>query len=281
LNENRKVIKWIFATMLLMTIVMSLFASSAVAYPSSTKIPIGNFCGVMAYSNGPMYADTATGNGYWQCVEYVKRFYLNAMGVDSSGWHGSAWTYYDSAPGWGLNSYQNNGFVPPMPGDIFVYNKGSTTGNQYGHVAIVTAVRSNSIDVIEQNVNPTNGFRTITRSGNSFPDWSGMSVRGWAHKGPLVAVTSPSGGNYWTRLSNQRIQWQYRTDLGMTYAKIDLVSTSGSIIPVVSCVSLTGTGTGSYSMTVTQPSGQYRARVTLFVGSGPQYSATSSVFYIG
>jgi surface antigen len=145
------------------------------------------------------------------------------MWIDTSGWHGSAWTYYDNAPGWGLNVYPNKGIIPPIPGDIFVYGKGSSA---YGHVAIVTAVRSDSIDIIEQNVNPSiapnAAFRTVTRSGNGFPDWSGMPVRGWAHKGPIVGITSPGSGNNWAKNTWHIVQWNYRTDLGANTANIDL-----------------------------------------------------------
>jgi len=260
---------------------MSLSASLTFAYPSSVKIPIGSYQGVTAYSNGP---DTGTGNGYWQCVEYIKRFYSQAMGIDTSGWYGNAWTYYGSASGRGLNAYPNRGTIPPAPGDILVYDKGSTIGTQYGHVSIVTAVRSDSIDIIEQNANPNNGFRTISRgSGNNLPNWSGMPVKGWVHKGQLVAVNSPIAGNYWSRYSYHTIRWQYRTDLRMNAANIDLVNTNGAVTSLAKNVPLTSSGSGSYSWYITQPSGQYKIKVTLLIkdSSSMQYSAASGVFYIG
>lgn len=150
------------------------------ASTQTQKVQIGTYLDVPAYSNG---AQTGTGYGYWQCVEYVKRLYSQKLGI--SGFSGNAYTYYNKASALGLRSYPNGSPFSPWPKDILVYSGG--TGG-YGHVAVITAVRSDSIDVIEQNVNRYTAYRTIPKSGNTFSKWGSYSVTGWVRV-PLMRVT--------------------------------------------------------------------------------------------
>lgn len=82
----------------------------------------------------------------YQCVEYVKRFYKVALGVDTSGWRGNADQYFATASAKGLAAYANGGQVKPAPNDVLVFK-----GEPYGHVAIVTNVTDTSISFIEEN----------------------------------------------------------------------------------------------------------------------------------
>lgn len=149
------------------------------ASTSSQKVVIGKYLNEPAYSNG---AQTGTGSGYWQCVEYVKRLYSNQLGI--SGFSGNAYTYYNKASALGLRSYPNSSPFSPWPKDILVYSGGN---GGYGHVAVITAVRSDSIDVIEQNVNRNTAYRKISKSGNTFSKWGSYSVTGWSRI-PLMRV---------------------------------------------------------------------------------------------
>lgn len=82
----------------------------------------------------------------YQCVEYVKRFYSVALGVDTSGWTGNANTYYQTAQIKGLQAFANGGSTPPHPDDIIVFEGGAA-----GHVAVVTGTTQTQVQIIEQN----------------------------------------------------------------------------------------------------------------------------------
>ncbi len=112
---------------------------------------VGTFNGVIAYSNGSATYNSGshnTVNGYttglkWQCVEYVRRYYFVAYGLqigagmNADGFYGN---------GWGLTKAANGGSTPPVPGAILCSNS-----NTNGHIAIVREVGPNYIKVIQQN----------------------------------------------------------------------------------------------------------------------------------
>lgn len=106
---------------------------------------MATYNGVAAKSNG---VDQCTGNCCggsittgcaYQCVEYAQRYFN---------------TKYGTAPKWGVNANQMCSSYPngvkktnsPQPGDLWV----RTTGT-YGHVAVISAVHSSTVDVYEQN----------------------------------------------------------------------------------------------------------------------------------
>jgi probable HAF family extracellular repeat protein len=108
----------------------------------------------------------------YQCTEYVKRFYYQALGVTSArSWIGDAIDYFASAtvnlPLVGANNknltpYVNSGVVPPAPDDILVF---IDSANTEGHVAIVTGVTPTSVTFIEQNWSTT-GVASLEMSTN-------------------------------------------------------------------------------------------------------------------
>jgi surface antigen len=126
------------------------------------------------------------GNNYYECVEFVKAYYKNVLGFDTSDWHGDADTYL-SSPKKGTITFSNPGSTPPAPNDILVF-----TGPGHGHVAIVQSVSATSVTVIEQNWNAT-GVATLpmTVSNNTYsmPERSGYTIIGWAR---LASSTSPT-----------------------------------------------------------------------------------------
>ncbi|AAM32174.1 VWA domain-containing protein [Methanosarcina mazei] len=149
--------------------------------------PIGSYKNVTAYSN--------KGNGKYQCVEYVKRFYKEAMNVEPD-WDGTgnAITYYTNAEAKGLVSYSNNGSVAPKPDDIIIF---SPTDNGYGHVAIITEVGDKYIKIIEQNWNQENAFASLSLEKNGSKYYispRGASKRpteGWCRT-PILNIISPT-----------------------------------------------------------------------------------------
>ncbi len=167
--------------------------------------------GVVAFSNGPEpYSSCGPYGTYgweFQCVEYARRFYAVALGVNTSkanGWGGHAKDYFGSAAQKGLLSFSNGvSTTPPQPDDILVFGGSST--NQYGHVAVVTGVQAGNVSVIEQNWSSSTGTASLPISQDSgtgswtMPSRSGLPVLGWLRDpssvppGPLVTFTSVTG----------------------------------------------------------------------------------------
>ncbi len=118
---------------------------------------------IVVYSNGKNYSKSYgkhfSENSYyygrkWQCVEYVKRFYYDALNHKMPELYGNATDFFDeSVPQGGLNKqrdllqYRNGGDVKPEQDDLLVFND-----SKYGHVAIISKVEEDSIEVVQQNV---------------------------------------------------------------------------------------------------------------------------------
>ena len=87
----------------------------------------------------------------WQCVEYVRRYYYDALNHRMPNRWGNASDYFRySLPSGTINIERNlvqyhNGDTKPQVNDILVWAHG------YGHVAIVTEVLSDGVKVIGQN----------------------------------------------------------------------------------------------------------------------------------
>ncbi|MDP4160892.1 MAG: CHAP domain-containing protein [Bacillota bacterium] len=133
--------------------------------------------------------ETFSSDGYyyglkWQCVEYVKRFYYDAKGHKMPNVFGDAKDFFDpSVPQGGLNQqrglvqYKNGGTEKPNPDDILVF-----TNPPYGHVAIVTKVTSDTVEVIQQNrKNSRQVFALIEKNHRYFVGTSSKPV-GWLRK---------------------------------------------------------------------------------------------------
>lgn len=156
---------------------------------------LGQFNGVAVYSNGTSnyYSGTAnyvngTYTGIkWQCVEYVRRYYLTVYNTDLASKHiGDANTWYDNASKMGLTSYRNSSTTSiPQTGDILVSN-----GGKYGHIAIVKSVSNNKVYTIQQNF--SNDYNDTDRALDISTDSKGRytvkgfsrsySIKGWLRK---------------------------------------------------------------------------------------------------
>jgi surface antigen len=120
--------------------------------------------GVCVYYNG------STGNvsgrnlakdGYnlgqkYQCVEFVKRYYYEYFNHKMPNSYGDAKDFFDSSLKDGqknkqrnLVQYRNPSKIKPNEGDILIFD--GTVFNSYGHVAIISKVTSNEIEIIQQN----------------------------------------------------------------------------------------------------------------------------------
>lgn len=159
--RNKKIIYTTIAIFLAMTLLGVIF------YLNRDEIKLGremdNFKGVAVYYNGKdsenNYGRHYSEDGYyygekWQCVEFVKRFYYDAKGHRMTDILGNAKDFFDAAVPQGklnhrrgLIQFRNGGNVRPEVDDLLVF-----TGGKYGHVAIVTVVNADTIELIQQNV---------------------------------------------------------------------------------------------------------------------------------
>ncbi len=126
---------------------------------------IDRFNGVAVYYNGNLRhteGRNVTSDGYnlglkWQCVEFVKRYYYLKLQHKMPNPWGHAIDFFDTGLRDGARNKQRNLYqftnpskTKPKAGDIIVF-KGEK-GNPYGHVAIVSKVGANYVEVVQQNV---------------------------------------------------------------------------------------------------------------------------------
>lgn len=174
---------------------------------------IDSYKGVPALYNGSNALESCGNNGnkgrdgfQWQCVEYIRRFYRLAKGIDSTQWNGKgdAKDYVPSAKLFGLSAFLNDGTAtePPQPDDIIGFDK--VVGNKFGHVAIVKEVLDDggsrfSVKLIEQNwgVNVMLPVERRTDGQGGFiytmPKREKYRIQGWLRPHHAVADFSTSG----------------------------------------------------------------------------------------
>lgn len=133
---------------------------------------VDTFNDVPVYYNGAISHASGVSrapNGYvfglrYQCVEFIKRYYYQRFGHRMPKPTGNARDYFDPGvadgalnPARGLLQYRNGSATAPRVEDILLY--GPWPGNPYGHLAIVTAVDADSVEIIQQNPGPTGRSR--------------------------------------------------------------------------------------------------------------------------
>jgi surface antigen len=134
--------------------------------------------GVDIYHNGKetnVYGRNVTADGYnlglkYQCVEFVKRYYYEYFNHKMPNSYGHAKEFFDYSlsdgsynKARGLMQYSNPSNSRPNTGDLIVF--GPTPGNQYGHVAIISQVGSDFIEIAQQNGGPNNPTRINIQLG--------------------------------------------------------------------------------------------------------------------
>lgn len=125
---------------------------------------IDKFNSVDVYENGNfgnVSGRNVTDDGYnlglkYQCVEFVKRYYFEVYQHKMPNSYGNALDFFQKGLTSGklnkdrdLIQFQNGGKSKPKIGDLIVFD--GTEGNPYGHVAIISKVDDNSIEIIQQN----------------------------------------------------------------------------------------------------------------------------------
>lgn len=176
--------KWIkaYRKVLVFAFLFSVFTVSLSSYffgiPITFNSPgtvIDEFNGVEVRYNGSfsnVNGRNLSDSGYniglkWQCVEYVKRYYLEIYNHKMPNSYGNAIDFYDTALNDGdfnkeraLFQFSNPSKTKPEIGEIMVLNGG------YGHVAIISDVGADYLEVTQQNV----GFNTREKFQIEFKD---------------------------------------------------------------------------------------------------------------
>ena len=95
----------------------------------------------------------------WQCVEFVKRYYYEFYHHKMPDSYGNAKDFFDHSLKDGqlskkrdLVQYSNPSKQKPCIGDLVIFD--GSAGNPYGHVAIISRVTSQTIEIIQQNPGP-------------------------------------------------------------------------------------------------------------------------------
>lgn len=123
--------------------------------------------GVYVYYNGSVghvAGRNLAPDGYnlglkYQCVEFVKRYYYQHLNHKMPDSYGHAKDFFQKNLKDGalntrrnLHQYTNGSATKPRVNDLLVFDGHS--GNPYGHVAIVSAVKKGKIEIIQQNPGP-------------------------------------------------------------------------------------------------------------------------------
>jgi len=141
---------------------------------------IGSFKGVIAYSNGSdagkySFTEPVGQDGTkYQCTEYCRRFYRVYYGVDTSDWQITAKDWYGFSRFWGVKRCPNDGTSLPQPTDILCFKN-----KPYGHVAIVTSLKDNLVNIIQENASPRSAYGQVAIVNGILQD----ECIGWLRKG--------------------------------------------------------------------------------------------------
>lgn len=129
--------------------------------------PIDSLNSVIVYYNGPVsnvVERNVAPDGYnlglkYQCVEFVKRYYYQHFKHKMPDSYGHAKDFFDPKVKDGelnkrrnLIQYTNSSKSKPKVGDLLVFD--GNIFNKYGHVAIISKVNQDKIEIIQQNPGP-------------------------------------------------------------------------------------------------------------------------------
>nr|WP_288827299.1 CHAP domain-containing protein [uncultured Clostridium sp.] len=184
--------KWVFILCGILLIIVCIPTIFYIQDRSKIGNTIDSYKNVSVCYNGYYYTKSYgkhySEDGYyygrrWQCVEYVKRFYYDAKGHKMPDLYGNAKDYfsYDTKQGEmneqrDLLQFCNGGNVAPKEDDLLVF-----TDSKYGHVAIITEVTEDNIEVIQQNVygKTRQRFDLTVSDGNYYVGTDKKQPAGW------------------------------------------------------------------------------------------------------
>ncbi|WP_179315748.1 CHAP domain-containing protein [Winogradskyella undariae] len=158
---------------------------------------IDQFNGVAVYYNGNVghiSGRELTADGYnlglkHQCVEFVKRYYYEALNHKMPNSYGHAKDFFDNKvsdgkinKGRNLIQYSNPSLSKPRLNDLVVYS--GTVLNKYGHVSIISQVTDKDIEIIQQNPGPFGDSRKRYHLIKENDKWkiNNHQILGWLRK---------------------------------------------------------------------------------------------------
>lgn len=158
---------------------------------------IDNLNGVYVYYNGSVSnvsGRNTTADGYnlglkYQCVEFVKRYYYEHLRHKMPDSYGHAKDFYSKSLKDGqknkrrnLTQYSNPSLSKPKVNDLLVFD--GTVFNKFGHVAIVSKVTNNKMEIIQQNPGPLGKSRETFSLTYKNGKWQikNQRILGWLRK---------------------------------------------------------------------------------------------------
>lgn len=126
---------------------------------------LDSFNNVKVYFNGfptKSFGRNLSEDGYnigmkYQCVEFIKRYYFEYYNHKMPDTYGNAKDFYNKELKdgeinikRGLLQFSNPSFKKPSVGDIIIFKPYIL--NPYGHVAIISNVEDDNIEIVQQNV---------------------------------------------------------------------------------------------------------------------------------
>lgn len=159
--------------------------------------PLDSLNGVYVYYNGGVNNVTdrnLTADNYnlglkYQCVEFVKRYYYEHFKHKMPDSYGHAKDFFDAELKDGqknkkrdLTQYSNPSTSKPKVDDLLIYS--GTIFNRFGHVAIVSNVTDNTIEIIQQNPGPFSKSREVFSIIEKDSKWiiDNSRILGWLRK---------------------------------------------------------------------------------------------------
>ena len=174
------------------------YLKSATFYPTyEIGQEIDSFNGIPVYFNGGVgnvSGRNLSSDGYnyglkWQCVEYTKRFLYDHLNHKMPNSYGHAKDFFNPNvedgeinADRGLYQYTNSSSSKPKVNDLLIFDK--TQFNPYGHVAIISKVTDDEIEIIQQNAGihaPTRETFSLIKEGNKWKI-EHSKVLGWLRK---------------------------------------------------------------------------------------------------
>ncbi len=128
---------------------------------------LDEFNGIKVYYNGGVgntEGRNITKDGYnigmkYQCVEFIKRYYYEHLNHKMPDAYGNAKDFFDKEIQEGekntkrnLFQFSNHSKIKPRVDDIIIFDK--SIFNPFGHVAIISKINTNNVEIIQQNPGP-------------------------------------------------------------------------------------------------------------------------------
>ncbi|WP_240472217.1 CHAP domain-containing protein [Mangrovimonas xylaniphaga] len=186
-------------TVLAVAVILGTWSFNKAVFTNRYEVgqPIDSLNHVVVFYNGKVgnvNGRNVTKDGYnlglkYQCVEFVKRYYYQHLHHKMPDSYGHAKDFFNKSLQDGqknkrrnLIQYSNSSITKPKTDDLLVFD--ATLYNPYGHVAIISKVKENSVEIIQQNPGPLGSSREtfqLTHQNNKWQIQDSHAL-GWLRK---------------------------------------------------------------------------------------------------